>query len=617
MSSASPRHRRRSLLALAAILLFFLVRYLWVLHVAWINDDFLFLERARTSSFVGNASPEDAIGNAYRPLSRNFYFWIARRAFGTKPFGYHVCSLLVAMASLVLFFFVLRRMFAPARDDLSAGDGPALVGTLLFAAHPVAATPVAWACGMQDLLCVGFASGAFLAYLAGRRVLYPLFVLAAVLSKEAAVAMPVAVWTYDVFVRRLSWKRALIAQLPVLVLLAVWALANPWLPWASRGSQVHSVVRGRASLFGRHDPRAMWLALRGLFLAVPPLEFVWPFGWAETVGQIALAALALVVAFASSWPQSRTRALVLVGVAWAVTGILPLFAVISHFIYYAFYPALGTAIVVAALLVPVMRRAVWVGRFACMALVGALIAGSGERHLPAMLDGQAVRRSSEFLTNFQSDLRQLHPTLEPGSHLYFWNIPFNIGFQLADGIALRVWYADSTLRGAWMNDYVPAPGHRDYFFGHDGNGHLFEIVRGNADPWLTNPPASYADCHNDLGVRLANLGDVAAAENEWRKVLRVSPRHAKALMNLGLAQLDAGENAEGNALLERSVESDSSRVEAWYFLAYSQLQLARYDDAAESAERALSLRPDPRRAADMREVLARVQQQRRGKSTGS
>jgi Tfp pilus assembly protein PilF len=389
-------------------------------------------------------------------------------------------------------------------------------------------------------------------------------------------------------------------------------VANPWLPWAARGAQVHSAVRGRASLFGRHDPTTMWLAVRSLFLAVKPLELVWPYGVWATVGQIAFAALALWVAFGASWAVNRTRALVLVGVAWAVTGILPLFAVISHFIYYAFYPALGASIVSAALLGPLMRRSAWAGRAACVALVGVLIAGTAERHAPPLLDGQAVARSSEFLTNFQTDLQHMHPTLEPGSHLYFWNIPFNIGFQLADGVALRVWYADSTLRGAWMNDYRPDAGHRDYFFGHDGDGHLFEIVRGEPDPWLTNPPASYADCHNDLGVRLANLGDVAAAQTEWKKVLRVAPRHAKALMNLGLAQLDAGQSAEGTALLERSVESDSTRVEAWYFLAYSQLQQARYQEAAESAERALSLRPDPRQAAEMRAVVAQAAKRRTG-----
>jgi len=616
VSSTAHGLRRRTLLGLAAVLLFFVARYLWVVHVAWINDDFLFLERARTSSFIGNLSAEDAIGNAYRPVSRNFYFWTARRLFGTRPFGFHVASLLIAMASLVSFFFVLRRLFAPPRSDLSSADGPALIGTLLFAAHPVAATPVAWACGVQDLLCVGLASGAFLAYLAGRRVLYPLLTMLAVLSKEAAVALPVVVWTYDVLVRRTGWKLATVSQAPVLVLLAVWAVANPWLPWAERGAQVHSPVRGRASLLGRHDPGAAWLALRSLVLAVPAPQFVWPFGWKATVAQIVFAGAALFVAMRASWPDRPVRPLVMVGLVWIVTGVLPLFAVISHFIYYGFYPALGAAIVAAALLVALMRspRTLWAGRVAGVAMVGALIVGAGERHTPNLLDGQAVRRSSSYLALFQSDLLRMHPTLEPGAHCYFWNVPVNIGFQLADGIALRVWYADSTLRGEWMDDYVPAPGHRDYFFGHDGNGHLFEIVRGEPDPYMENPPPTFADCHNDFGVRLANLGDVAGAQTEWRKVLRVAPRHARALYNLGLAQLDAGHSVEGTALLERSVEADSLRADAWYFLAYSQLQQARYDDAAESAERFLTLGTDPHRAEEMRAIISRVQ--KRGGPTG-
>ncbi|HEV8479865.1 MAG TPA: tetratricopeptide repeat protein [Candidatus Eisenbacteria bacterium] len=617
MSSTAHRLERRTLLGLAAILLFFVARYLWVVHVAWINDDFLFLERARISSFIGNASAEDAIGNAYRPISRNFYFWTARRLFGTEPLGFHVASLLIAMASLVLFFFVLRRLFAPPRSDLSSADGPALVGTLLFAAHPVAATPVAWACGVQDLLCVGLASAAFLAFLSGKRVLYPALTMAAVLSKEAAVALPLVVWTYDVLVRRTGWKRATVAQAPMLVLLAVWAATNPWLPWAERGALVHSPVRGRTSLFGRHDPAAAWLALRSLVLAVPGIDFVWPFGWQATAGQILFAAAALVIALRASWPKRPVRWLALVGLVWVVTGVLPLFAVISHFVYYGFYPALGAAIVAVAALVLLFRssRTVWIGRVAAVAMVGALIAGAGQRHTPNLLDGQAVRRSSSYLTRFESDLRRMHPTLEPGAHCYFWNVPVNIGFQLADGIALRVWYADSTLRGEWMDDYVPAPGHRDYFFGHDGNGHLFEIVRGEPDPYMKNPPATFADCHNDLGVRLANLGDVAGAQTEWRKVLRVAPRHAPTLYNLGLAQLDAGHSVEGTALLERSVEADSMRADAWYFLAYSQLQQARYDDAAESAARFLDLGSDPRRAEEMRAIISRAQE--RGGPTGS
>jgi len=607
MSSTRTGLSSRTALGLAAILLFFFIRFLWVLHVSFINDDFLFLERARTSTFLHNLSlTDDAMGNAYRPLPRNFYFWFARRAFGIHPFGYHVVSLLVALGALVLFFFVLRRLFAR--------DGPALLGTLLFAAHPVAETPVAWVCGMQDLMCVGFSCGAFLAFLSGRRVLYPLLAIASVLSKDTSVALPAAIWTYDVLVRRTHWKKATRAQAPVLAVLVVWAAINPWLPWAHRGSQVYSNVPGQRSLFGHHDPGPAWLALTSLFLAVPH-EFVWPYHWLETLGQIVFAAAALVLALLAPWPTgksgSRSAALALVGLVWMVTGILPLFAVVSHFIYYGFYPALGATLAVTALIALFLDRAVWAARFASLALVAALVAGAGQRHTPALIDGQAVRRSSAYLTDFQTDLKRMHPTLDPRAHVYFWNIPVNIGFQLADGIALRVWYADSTLRGAWMNEYVPAPGHRDYFFGHDGKGHLFEIVRGDPDPYLTDPPLTYTDCHNDFGVRLANLGEMAAADTEWRKVLFVDPRHARALQNLGLVLLSEGNAAQGISLLQRSAASDPTRADTWYFLALSQLDQAQYDEAAQSAERFLKLYPDSKRAAEMRDLLAQAAQHRK------
>src|SRR5262249_53042024 len=220
-------------------------------------------------------------------------------------------------------------------------------------------------------------------------VLYPLLAIASVLSKDTSVALPAAIWTYDVLVRRTHWKKATRAQAPVLAVLVVWAAINPWLPWAHRGSQVYSNVPGQRSLFGHHDPGPAWLALTSLFLAVPH-EFVWPYHGLETLGQIVFAAAALVLALLAPWPTgksgSRSAALALVGLVWMVTGILPLFAVVSHFIYYGFYPALGATLAVTALIALFLDRAVWAARFASLALVPALAAPGrrpGRRRRPA------------------------------------------------------------------------------------------------------------------------------------------------------------------------------------------------------------------------------------------
>jgi hypothetical protein len=389
-------------------------------------------------------------------------------------------------------------------------------------------------------------------------------------------------------------------------LLAVWAAANPWLPWGARGSRVFSPVPGTPTLLGQGSPGAPVVALRSLFLTEPRMGFAWPYDTVQTVAQVALAAVAAGLALLAPWPRVRVGGLALVGLAWAASGMAPLLAVASRFVYYAFYPSLGAIVGATALLAWLASSRRAIAMAAAAACTAVLVAGAGVRHHPALLDGQAIRRASDYQHRFERDLLAMYPRLEPGARCYFWNVPVNIGFQLVNGIALRVWYADTTLRGAWMNEYHPEPG-PEHFFGHDGEGGLFEIVRGEPDRWITAPPPAYADCHNDLGVRLASIGDMEGAVTEWRKTLRVEPRHARASENLALAYLDAGRQDEGTALLERSLGVDSTNADAWYFLAHAKLRQGRYADAAASARRYLRMASSPVRAAEMREIMEQTE----------
>ena len=65
-------------------------------------------------------------------------------------------------------------------------------------------------------------------------------------------------------------------------------------------------------------------------------------------------------------------------------------------------------------------------------------------------------------------IRRHEMTLLPESaRVYFWNIPPWIGFQVADGPALRVWYGDPTLSGHFLSAYASDPRRPAFFFGHD------------------------------------------------------------------------------------------------------------------------------------------------------
>ncbi|MDM7913799.1 MAG: hypothetical protein QUU85_00835, partial [Candidatus Eisenbacteria bacterium] len=80
----------------------------------------------------------------YRPLTTLSYAADAR-LWGERSSGYHLTNLLLHLLASALVLRLLLR--------LGASRSPALAGALLFAAHPIHVTNVAWISGRTDLLC--------------------------------------------------------------------------------------------------------------------------------------------------------------------------------------------------------------------------------------------------------------------------------------------------------------------------------------------------------------------------------------------------------------------------------------------------------------------------------
>ncbi len=89
-------------------------------------------------SFVGQAGAT----NYYRPLM-TFSFLLLWQIFGALPFGFHLFSLLMQSAVVVILFFAGRRLFGDARI--------AWLAALLFAVHPIHTEAVAWIAALPDL----------------------------------------------------------------------------------------------------------------------------------------------------------------------------------------------------------------------------------------------------------------------------------------------------------------------------------------------------------------------------------------------------------------------------------------------------------------------------------
>jgi protein O-mannosyl-transferase len=249
----------------------------------------------------GGAFAARATVDTYRPLTLTTFF-VERALFGVRAAPFHVDSVLLHLACVLLCYVVARK--------LSLSTGAALFGALLFAAHPAISEGVHWIDGRSDPLCVALFLLALWAWLDGRTALTALAIFAATLSKETAfVLAPTVVLLLPRRPLRQPWWRALL----------------PWVLGGGAGLIVRMVVLHRAAVSagGRHLAYALERAplvwLDGLRSLAVPLAQMPPSlheryrapgaGWMILAVTVALALAALA---AARWRRGDPI------VAWAV-----------------------------------------------------------------------------------------------------------------------------------------------------------------------------------------------------------------------------------------------------------------------------------------------------------
>jgi hypothetical protein len=139
-----------------------------------------------------------------RPLLKLSYTlnWIA----GPGAFGFHLVNVTVHAANAALVYLLLRTLLRPREST----DFVPFLAALLFALHPVQTEAVTYICGRSTSLMVLFYLGALLAYVRGEdsssprgmRALSLLLFGCALLTKETAATLPLALWLVDGFDRR-------------------------------------------------------------------------------------------------------------------------------------------------------------------------------------------------------------------------------------------------------------------------------------------------------------------------------------------------------------------------------------------------------------------------------
>ncbi len=152
----------------------------------------------------------------YHPLTLASYA-IDYALFGKEPFGYHLTNIIFHILNAILLYAFVNK--------IQGNKWVSLFVAMLFAIHPVQTESVSWIAERKNVLYGFFfltSMWLYTLYVAEEKkkflVLVTLSGLAAMLSKEAAIALPVSLLAIDVWLHRpLNNKKVWIEKIPLFV----------------------------------------------------------------------------------------------------------------------------------------------------------------------------------------------------------------------------------------------------------------------------------------------------------------------------------------------------------------------------------------------------------------
>lgn len=543
--SGATRGARLALLQVAAVIVVAWACYLRVWNFEFVNvdDDRLILDaqveltepRAIARAFERPYFKLGASDHSYyRPVVTVTYAVDAQLS-GKAASGYHRTNALLHACVAALVFLWLR-----AADHSSNGRKPApspagdsayaaLLGALVFALHPALTEAVAWVPGRPDVLMTGFAVLAWIFYRrslqsssVGNRALHLGALLLALLSKEAAVALPV-VWVLEGrWLSGKNWRRA----------------AEPWMLWG--WALVLSIYAGLRAVALSGAPGTVGLGIgpdllsssvsnagallsnlgklivpvQSSVLATPEDTWIWP-------GVLGFALL-LFVGYRSRILQQR---LVFALLGYAVL-VLPSLAASSQLIlenrlYLPVVPLLG--------LVPsLMRQITWQKRH--VALVGIVVLAALTASTLSYQDAFQNRRA----------------------------------------------FARAAVRESPHSSLA----HKNLGLGYHAAGKIDQAFEEYRAALALNPAEPMA--HNNLGSILGSQKHFAAAEQEFRQELAVNPGYAPAHHNLAALLQATRRSDEAATHWQASLDADPNDVTALralyaYYSSRGEAKASRYE----------------------------------------
>lgn len=474
----------------------------------------------------------------YVPLTYTVWSGLARIAqipagqgddikFSPRPF--HLANVSFHLFGALVVFAILKM--------LVRRDWAAFGGALLFAWHPVQVEPVAWITGLKDVLSGFLSLVAIWLYLKHKRLPYVfstlVFVLA-LLTKPAAIAVPVVAWVLDYLVLRRSMRQCALALGPWLILACPFIVVN-------KLAQPDAVIQFVTPLWAR--PLVAGDALTFyLYKLVFPVwlgpdygrspEWIWRQGWIYFSWILPCGVAVFIWVWRKRKPWLAAASGVLVAAILPVSGLVPfvfqdLSTVADRYLYLSM---LGPALALAWFLAENRQRMV-------VALGVVILALLGVRSI------FQIRHWQDETTLYRHAL-----SVNPNSSLAHYN--------LGNALVARNMVDDAIAH--FRNAVLISPHHPDAR-NNLGTalvrlGQLDEAIEQYRQAIRIEP--TYAKAYYNLGNALVRQGRPEEAIEQYRGALRVDSSYSQAHNNLGLALVGRGDLDEGIKHLRRSLEID-------------------------------------------------------------
>ena len=551
-----PRRRLPWWPALLVALLGLGALYADALRTGFLNDDYLFLEEARSRPLLESLARLGALANYYRPLSRQLYFELLTPLAGGSPLVFHLVNAALFTTALVLLADLLLALL-PVTG--------ALAGTLYFALLPLQRVNLIWISCSQDLLALVLVLASVALFRRGRDAWACLAYLGALASKETSFPLPavLAGWMMWSLPQRGATSGANAGAIgrrlvPFAVTAAAWLAVVLWVRSRNPATAaflhatplnfVAAIVHEVQSLLGLEHPAGMARALLENAPALVPL--------------VSLAALALWIgpgrapAGAEGVAETAGRRILLFAALWLTAFALPVGPVVHAWsAYYYTVAAVGGALAMGYALRKIDR---W-GWLALTALLLWWHAGSNNVRAFAISDRPwgwtshltafYFQRGAALTDSLSIQLRRLEPTPPHGTRFFFATLPPWAGFQTGNGALIRNLYRDSTLASYFYSQFsdTTAEERPSRFLYWDGV-QFAPLYSGSNEPWF------------QVGSDLLLFGRPAGAAHAFRRGLESGEARTDHVYWLGWAELWNGRRTAAEAAWQAfGARDDSSR----------------------------------------------------------